>query len=195
MLADLPTVAVRYAALLNTVMAAHSADRRWVDWVRHSTGVYEQRGFTDLPWLVQHPFAASLAAMSMHEQIESIVSGNCRADYGVADNVAQVFAHYPYLTGSDTPYLVTVHTLTPATDPGWRWHKNGEYIGTQNPQREHLGDEPEITEVIAFDVWGLNGDVSVRDLAGPWSGAAGDWLTARTLGRHTRPYAPAEVTA
>ena len=35
---------------------------------------------------------------------------------------------------------------------GWRWHKWGEYIGTQKPTREYLYDEPDIEKVYCFHV-------------------------------------------
>jgi len=41
------------------------------------------------------------------------------------------------------------------TDGGWRWHKWGEYIGTQNPQMEYIHDEPEIEKVYVYHIYEL----------------------------------------
>ena len=41
---------------------------------------------------------------------------------------------------------------------GWRWHKWGPYIGTQDPQCEYLADEPEIKEVFVYRFIQLHDD-------------------------------------
>jgi hypothetical protein len=38
---------------------------------------------------------------------------------------------------------------------GWRWHKWGPYIGTQEPKCEYIHDEPEIEEVFTYHVYEL----------------------------------------
>jgi hypothetical protein len=35
---------------------------------------------------------------------------------------------------------------------GWRWHKWGPYMGTQNSQREYLHDEPSISEIFCYHI-------------------------------------------
>lgn len=49
-------------------------------------------------------------------------------------------------------FCVAFTTITPQDNPDWRWHKWGEYYGNQNPQCEHIGDEPEIKSVVVFQV-------------------------------------------
>lgn len=71
-------------------------------------------------------------------------------DYGVADSIEQVLEKYDWFEKSERMFVIFYEKLTPTTHPGWRWHKNGEYIGVQEPAHEHLGDEPVITEVISW---------------------------------------------
>lgn len=35
---------------------------------------------------------------------------------------------------------------------GWRWHKWGPYIGTQEPKAEYLYDEPTITLIYTYTI-------------------------------------------
>ena len=77
---------------------------------------------------------------------------NSPSSYGVADNLDQVRAYAPDYWTSERTFILTFYTVTREEDPGWRWHKNGQYIGTQEPQAEHLGDEPDIEQVIS---WGF----------------------------------------
>ena len=78
--------------------------------------------------------------------------------YGVADNIEQVVALYNnnedgWFKGNHVIFCTKI--LKDPTEPcsGWRWHKWGSYIGTQNPQCEYLNDEPEIDEVIVFHIY------------------------------------------
>lgn len=78
------------------------------------------------------------------------------SSYGVADNIEQVLERYKAVIDSPTTKIII--TAAPIckdeqpSDGGWRWHKWGEYIGTQEPQCEYLYDEPSIDEVIIFHV-------------------------------------------
>lgn len=76
--------------------------------------------------------------------------------YGVADNIEQVLERYSEsINNSKDEFIISYCTLKKKHEPeegGWRWHKWGAYIGTQNPQCEYLYDEPEIEEVIIFHV-------------------------------------------
>lgn len=79
--------------------------------------------------------------------------------YGVCDSVEQLLAKYPELEASERQFLVTVHPLKKSEqspDGGWRWHKWGEYIGTQEPLREYLYDEPVIEEVMVYQIYERN---------------------------------------
>lgn len=77
--------------------------------------------------------------------------------YGTADNLEQVVQFYNdnkdnYFTGHHVILCYKVVKKPEEPCSGWRWHKHGEYIGTQNPKCEYLNDEPEINEVICFSI-------------------------------------------
>lgn len=79
-----------------------------------------------------------------------------RGCYGVCDNVEQLLAHYPELEMSERKFVVTMTSVKKSEQPGdggWRWHKWGEYIGTQDPQYEYLYDEKNIEEVFCFHIY------------------------------------------
>ena len=62
--------------------------------------------------------------------------------YGVADNVEQVKEHFKYfIEHPDYKFIITLQYIHHKRDRGFRWHKNGPYIGTRTPEYEHLGDE------------------------------------------------------
>ena len=76
--------------------------------------------------------------------------------YGVCDTVEQLLAACPELEAPGREFVVTVTTIRKANEPssgGWRWHKWGEYIGTQEPQCEYIHDEPNIEEVLVFHIY------------------------------------------
>lgn len=77
--------------------------------------------------------------------------------YGVCDNYQQVLEKCPELRlDKDRKFIVTVTKIEKATQPsdgGWRWHKWGEYIGTQEPQCEYIFDEPDIEEVFCYHIY------------------------------------------
>lgn len=75
--------------------------------------------------------------------------------YGTADNIEQILEHHVDLVADPlNKYVLSVTLLLKEQEPksgGWRWHKNGTYIGTLKPQCEHLRDEPEISEVLMYE--------------------------------------------
>lgn len=91
--------------------------------------------------------------MSMSEYFEQTLE-----PYGVADNIEQIKVHYKELLNSSNPIVIAVSEINkdwePETD-GWRWHKWGKYIGTQNPQAEYIKDEPNIQSVYVFQVYAV----------------------------------------
>lgn len=74
--------------------------------------------------------------------------------YGVADDLDQIMSKYKkYLFDPDRLFILNLDLVRKSDQPahdGWRWHKWGPYIGTQNPVAEYLADEPEIEHVILF---------------------------------------------
>ena len=78
--------------------------------------------------------------------------------YGVADNLQQIVDFYNanedgYFNGNHVISCFEVHRNVDEPCSGWRWHKWGQYIGTQNPKCEYLNDEPEIEKVICFSIY------------------------------------------
>lgn len=78
--------------------------------------------------------------------------------YGVADNLEQIVEMYnenqeSYFEGNHVVLAFKVHKDPQHPCCGWRWHKWGQYIGTQSPKCEYLNDEPEIEEVVVFSIY------------------------------------------
>jgi hypothetical protein len=81
----------------------------------------------------------------------------CVNAYGVCDSAEQLLEKCPALEGD--PQRKFVVTFTPIVranqDPscGWRWHKWGPYIGTQEREHEYLYDEKDIDEVLVYHIY------------------------------------------
>lgn len=76
--------------------------------------------------------------------------------YGVCDSVQQILDQAPELQDPQREFIITVTRLKKADQPssgGWRWHKWGEYIGTQTPTAEYLFAEPLIEEVLVYHIY------------------------------------------
>lgn len=77
--------------------------------------------------------------------------------YGVADSIEQVLEKYkPYVDDPKNHFCFSfteVRKDQQSERGGWRWHKWGGYIGTQEPQHEYLYDEPNIESVWVFSVY------------------------------------------
>lgn len=188
MLTDLPIAAVRYAALLNRALyrGAPTPKSRLVNWIHHGTGLYEQVGFEDLPWLTCWPHETEIwSAGDAEARLAELARQQYRSDYGSADDITQVLAAYPDLVESDRHFLLTYRTLTRANAPDWHWHKNGPYIGTRNPVAEHLRDEPDIDQIITWNVWELRAEPG--DYAGHWREELATWLVNRMAGQLLPP--------
>lgn len=78
--------------------------------------------------------------------------------YGVCDNPQQVLDKCPELISSKDVFILSCDRLIKkeqSSEGGWRWHKWGEYIGTQEPTTEYLYDEPLIEEVFCYHIYRL----------------------------------------
>jgi len=74
--------------------------------------------------------------------------------YGVCDNPEQVL-NQQCLHDSEREFFISFYPIFKShqsQDGGWRWHKWGKYIGTQNPQHEYLYDEKDIEMVFVFEI-------------------------------------------
>lgn len=80
--------------------------------------------------------------------------------YGVCDNWEQIIERCPMIRDDpDRHFVVSVTCMRKADQSpsgGWRWHKWGDYIGTQSPQCEYLYDEPVIEQAYVYHVYQLN---------------------------------------
>ena len=81
-------------------------------------------------------------------------------EYGVCDNYKQVLRKYKDLLSDPSKNFVimlsTVNRKDQSCQGGWRWHKWGEYIGTQNPQHEYLYDDTHIDRVYCFHIYEID---------------------------------------
>ncbi|GGG68092.1 hypothetical protein GCM10011374_35500 [Kocuria dechangensis] len=79
--------------------------------------------------------------------------------YGVADSVEQVLETFLGLVSDERCFAVCFQRFRrdeePPTDHPhrWHWHYWGEYIGELTPAASSLAEEPEIEEVICFEVF------------------------------------------
>lgn len=76
---------------------------------------------------------------------EERIPKNMDCQYGVADNIEQIKEYYKeWIEKSD--WVIEINPIFQEKENagkggGWRWHKNGKYIGNLNPQYEYLDDE------------------------------------------------------
>lgn len=81
---------------------------------------------------------------------------NIRENYGTADNIEQVLKHYPELIDEERKFIVVYNDLIRAEMPpfyGFRYGKNGSYIGNQNPQSEYFYDDKHIDKIIIYHIY------------------------------------------
>lgn len=125
--------------------------------IRFHKGVYGAHGldntiklFTDKdvinPWEIDHSV------------IQDVLNGKVKVDvlkhqigrYGSADNLKQIFRHGRKFIRSELPFVLEIRMIEQPDDGGWRWHKNGQYIGKHRNRGEYLRDTPEIPYVLTF---------------------------------------------
>ena len=129
------------------------------DWIEHlQTGVYSTGfGGTLDEWSSDLDREYSWVRRNMRLQ-DAWEPDTCYdfPEYGVCDNVEQILTRCPELRRD--PYrkfvLNVCQVLKEDEDcQNWRWHKHGEYIGTQKPQAEYLFDEPVIERVVCYELY------------------------------------------
>ena len=78
--------------------------------------------------------------------------------YGVADTEEQILEYLKYYINHPSRlFVISITTMkrdvsNAGKGGGWRWHKWGTYVGTQQPQMEYLDDEPEIDQALVFSI-------------------------------------------
>lgn len=80
--------------------------------------------------------------------------------YGVCDGPEQLLSLYDFEADPRqlVIFLVEMRKEDQPERDGWRWHKWGPYVGTQNPQCEYLYDEPEIESAWTYSIYRVLGD-------------------------------------
>lgn len=80
--------------------------------------------------------------------------GDYIPNYGVCDSLEQFDALYgDTLRAHAHSFIVTfveIRRDEQPADGGWRYHKWGEYVGTQEPMHEYLHDDTHIERVFTF---------------------------------------------
>jgi hypothetical protein len=94
--------------------------------------------------------------------VQSMMSEDNPADYGVCDSWRQIVERWPIIVESERRFVIgvtRVRRVDQSPEGGWRWHKWGFYIGTHEPQREYLYDEEGIEQVWCFHIYEILGGV------------------------------------
>lgn len=76
-------------------------------------------------------------------------------DYGVCDDASQVRNRFRFLEKLENKYIIMMRPVWRSGQSergGFRYHRNGPYIGTQNPKHEYLYDDKHIDRVFLFSV-------------------------------------------
>lgn len=124
-----------------------------------STGVFETFGFSTSNFLESILGAETYIFQTMeklgitefHDKVKYM--NNHSEYYGVADNWEQVLKVKKEFVKSKDKFIMTFFTINREDEPssgGWRWHKWGEYIGSQNPQHEYIYDDKHIDSIIVY---------------------------------------------
>lgn len=112
-------------------------------------------------WEVGH-YGSSDFLRGLYEQYPENLSADPDAylgPYGVCDDVADILRVYPLLEADPVrKFVVTMKRVkrnlaNKGLGGGWRWHKWGEYIGTQTPTTEYLDDEPLVEQVYCYHIF------------------------------------------
>jgi hypothetical protein len=95
---------------------------------------------------------------SHHDRSYDLWNHHQLHEYGVCDSPAQFMEVHGEKLANDARRefvvsFVSIRKREQHPTGGWRWHKWGEYIGTQDPQCEYLYDEPVIDEVYTFHAY------------------------------------------
>lgn len=73
-------------------------------------------------------------------------------DYGVCDNAEQIWEKWPMLLTDERKFIILLSWVDAKENPGWRWRKNGPYIGTFDSMYEEIGDETGLDGVYSFQI-------------------------------------------
>lgn len=83
------------------------------------------------------------------------------SEFGVCDGWEQITARWPHLIKDLEAYVIAMVEMRredQSPEGGWRWHKWGEYIGTQKPEHEYLYDDKHIDVVYTYHIYRLEAE-------------------------------------
>lgn len=101
-------------------------------------------------------FNGTYSFVERFNQFSDIKQYGDQSEYGVCDSVEQVLEYHKGAISDPNRKFIILLTRVDAEPEnagnggGWRWHKWGPYIGTQNPQCEYLDDEDGIDFIYCF---------------------------------------------
>lgn len=111
-------------------------------------------------WEIEYPWDAERVLFNQmcdarddeqeHERLRDLFR-RTKTTYGCADNLQQIFRQGRQCIASPSPYVLQLSLVTQEYSGGWRWHKNGPYIGRHKERGEHLRETPEIDNIIQFE--------------------------------------------
>lgn len=89
--------------------------------------------------------------------LDVLIKDGMLKSYGVCDGVVDILNHPQYsevLSDRNRVFTIFLNEIRREHEGpgGWRWEKNGDYIGTRTPQRDYLYDEPDIESVYVFHI-------------------------------------------
>lgn len=83
--------------------------------------------------------------------------GVVASTYGVCDTIDEAILYFEAcIANKKHEYCIVlspVYRKNQPPDHGWRYHKWGTYIGTQNPQHEYLYDDKHIDMLYCFNLY------------------------------------------
>ena len=83
--------------------------------------------------------------------------------YGLCDSPEQLMELYPHLDDDDVPRVVGFQYIVrknQSPQGGFRYHKNGNYVGRQRPRHEYLYDDTHIDHIISFHIYRVEGVIT-----------------------------------
>lgn len=146
MLKNLNIISIAPSGIMAMLAQINGVDITNIDsmFSHYETGVYRHDGFIfNFTYFIE-------------ENCNNLIKDEW-VDYGVCDNYKQVLEHYKELLSDvNKNYVIGLSTVNRKDQPegdGWRWHKWGEYIGTQNPQHEYIYDDTHIDTVYCYHIY------------------------------------------
>lgn len=92
--------------------------------------------------------------------------------YGLCDNYEQILKAYPELQDPNRTFIITYSWMFRKDEPsegGFRYHKNGGYIGDLNARHEYFYDDKHIDKLMNFNIYEvMDENVKIDDYTDSW---------------------------